>query len=216
MAIYRFRVSFEDNEEVYREIEIKSAQTFEDFHTAIMQSIKFDNMHDASFFISDNYWHKGEEVRLKPIAAVKEGVVIRQMNKCKMAALIDDPHQKFVYVYDPKVGWTFLVELIKIVLDDAKITYPVCAKSVGEAPKQYKKSDIVPVVAEDDDDFEDEHHEDEEAYVNAHHDEDVAVLEGEEGEEEIAETGEGETHDEEDEFDAEGLDDHAEHMSDED
>ena len=155
--IYRFKVTFEDNEDVYREIEIKSTQTFEDFHNVIIQSIGFDNMHDASFFISDDYWRKGEEIRLKPA----EG--LRQMKKCKMALLIDDPHQKFVYIYDPKAMWTFMIELLKIVPDDAKATYPKCAKTVGEAPKQHKASTVV-APAEAEDDFEDEElHDDEES-----------------------------------------------------
>ena len=58
MAIYRFKVAFEDNEDVYREIEIKSAQNFEDFHNVILQSIDFDNIHDSSFYISDDHWHR--------------------------------------------------------------------------------------------------------------------------------------------------------------
>ncbi len=67
MSVYRFRVSFEDNEEIYREIEIKSLQNFEDFHTIILSSIGFDNKHQASFFISDDYWRKGDEITLKPV-----------------------------------------------------------------------------------------------------------------------------------------------------
>ena len=42
MAVYRFRITFENFEEVYREIEIKSDQTFEDLHFAIQSSIGFD------------------------------------------------------------------------------------------------------------------------------------------------------------------------------
>jgi hypothetical protein len=187
--VYRFKVTFEDNEDVYREIEIKSTQNFEDFHNVIMQSIGFDNMHDASFFISDDYWRKGEEIRLKPA----EG--LRQMNKCKMALLIDDPHQKFVYTYDPKAGWTFLIELMKIVPDDAKATYPKCAKTVGEAPKQHKASNIVPPVS-DEEEFDDhEPHSDDEAYTHAHSEDETALLEGEEGE--VEETEEEEVHDDE-------------------
>lgn len=189
MAVYRFKVTFDDNEDVYREIEIKSTQTFEDFHNIIVQSIGFDNMHDASFFISDDYWRKGEEIPLK----AAEGM--RQMNKCKIALLIDDPHQKFVYVYDPKTSWTFLVELLKIVPDDAKANYPKCAKSVGDAPKQHKPSDIVAPLAEDEDFDDHEPHSDEEAY--AHSDDETALLEGEEGEEEEAAEEEEEAHDEE-------------------
>ncbi len=109
-----------------------------------------------------------------------------QMNKCKMASLIDDPHQKFVYIYDPKTSWTFLVELMKIVPDDAKASYPKCAKSVGEAPKQYNTINGLPPVVDDDDfDEEDESHSDDEAYTHAHSDDETALLEGEEGEVEV-------------------------------
>lgn len=220
MAVYRFRVSFEDNEDIYREIEIKSSQNFEDFHNVIVKSIDFDNVHDASFFISDNYWHKGDEIKLKPINEddnrnSKTEVAIRQMNKCKMASLIEDPHQKFVYTYDPKTSWTFLVELIKIVSDDAKVAYPVCAKTVGDAPKQYKKSNAVPVIPEDED-FDDEPHADDDAYVNAHNDEEVAELEGEEGEAEVAETEEEEATGEDDEFGNSDFEDNTEGLREED
>jgi hypothetical protein len=188
MAIYRFKVSFEDNEEVYREIEIKSTQTFEDLHNVIVQSISFDNQHSASFFISDDYWRKGEEITLRPAEAAEnanrrkqeaEGAK-KQMNKCKMASLIDDPHQKFVYVYDPKTSWTFLVELLKIVPDDAKVTYPRVVKSAGESPKQYKPTTVAAAV-EDEEFDEEENHSDEVAYESTHSEDDTSLLDSEEG-----------------------------------
>ena len=191
--VYRFKITFEDNEDVYREIEIKSTQTFEDFHNAIVQSIGFDNMHDASFYISDDYYRKGEEIKLKAV----EGS--RQMKKCKMALLIDDPHQKFVYVYDPKTQWTFMIELLKIVPDDVKANYPKVAKSVGESPKQHNTNAVAPVVDDDDID-DDEPHSDDEAYSHAHSEDETALLEGEEGEEEEAEEEE-ESHDEDESTD---------------
>jgi len=43
MAVYRFKVSFEDFEDIYREIEVTSEQTFADFYKAILSSIKFEN-----------------------------------------------------------------------------------------------------------------------------------------------------------------------------
>ena len=199
MAVYRFRITFEDNEEVYREIEIKSTQNFEDFHNSIIQSIGFDNLHDASFFISDDLWRKGDEIGLRPLGEDeverrkrREEPIKKQMNKCKLASMIDDPHQKFVYVYDLKAGWTFTVELVKILLDDPKGIFPKCTKSAGEAPKQYATTTVVPPV--DDEDFDDdEPHHDDDAYVNAHSEDETALLESEEGEEEESE----EAHDEE-------------------
>lgn len=190
MAVYRFKVAFEDNEDVYREIEIKSAQNFEDFHNVIMQSIDFDNAHDASFFISDDYWRKGDEIVLRPVKEDdkrRPAEPKRQMNKCKMASLIDDPHQKFLYIYDPKTQWTFLIELLKIVPDDLKATYPKCAKSIGLAPKQYLKSDAIPVVVDENEFDESEPDSDDEAYVLATNDDETALLESSEGEEEVVE-----------------------------
>ena len=218
MAIYRFKVAFEDNEEVYREIEIKSTQTFEDLHNVIVQSISFDNQHSASFFISDDYWRKGEEITLRPTEAPDNGnrrkqevdVVKKQMNKCKMASLIDDPHQKFVYVYDLKTGWTFLIELMKIVPDDAKATYPRVVKSVGEAPKQYKPTTVAAAV-EDEEFDEDDAHSDDAAYENAHSEDDTALLDSEEGEESESEEETAEDTEEGD-ADASEFDDQAENF----
>jgi hypothetical protein len=212
MAVYRFRVTFEDNEEVYREIEIKSTQNFEDFHNIIVSSINFDNQHNASFYISDDYWRKGDEITLRPIdeddaeLRKRKGLAPKkQMNKCKIVTVIDDPHQKFVYIYDLKTGWTFLVELVKILEDDSKISYPRCVKTSGEAPKQYKTNAIVPPVDEDDEDGLDEPHSDDEAYVNAHSEDETALLEGEEGEVEEEDEQQEEEHSEEEgsEFGAE-------------
>lgn len=209
MAVYRFKVTFDDNEEVYREIEIKSTQTYEDFHHAIVKAINFDGQHNASFFISDDMWRKGEEIVLNPpedtVSKTNRAATIatkRLMNKCKMAALIDDPHQKFVYIYDLKVGWTFLVELVKIG-DDGKKNYPDCVKSVGDAPKQYKKTTAAPVAIEDDEDNFDDEDADEEAYHHAgegHDEDDLNDLEGEEGEEEVESEDEGEEQEKEDDY----------------
>ena len=211
--IYRFRVTFEDYEEVYREIEIKSTQHFEDFHNAIMQCINFDNIHNASFFISDDYWRKGDEITLRPAGEEDNDDRKRRnlapkglMNKCKMASLIDDPHQKFVYIYDPKTAWTFLIELLKIVPDDAKASYPKCAKSVGESPKQYNTTNGLPPVIDDEEfDEEDEPQSDDEAYTHTHSDDETALLEGEEGEGDVEE----EEHADGEDFDPSELEGHA-------
>jgi hypothetical protein len=202
--IYRFKVTFEDDEEIYREIEIKSTQNFEEFHYTIIHSIGFDNNHHASFFISDDYWRKGDEITLRndsdnktPQKAPLKGL----MSKFKLAALIDDPHQKFVYIYDIKTAWTFLIELVKIVPIDAKAVYPKVSKSVGESPKQYKTlNGLAPIIEDEEFDEEEGEEADDEAYTHAHDDDETALLEGEEGETEEEE--EGVMDDESEDFDA--------------
>lgn len=146
MAVYRFRVCLEDNEDVYRDIDVKAAQTFEMFHEAIQEAFKFDKKHAASFFSSDDYWRKGDEITLnKEDLALNEEDIRKKITKkflmkdSKIAKFIEQPHQRFVYVFDPNVQWSFLIEMIKIVSEDTKLNYPVCVRTIGTAPKQYKQ-----------------------------------------------------------------------------
>ncbi|MBL7917723.1 MAG: hypothetical protein JNM96_04950, partial [Bacteroidia bacterium] len=106
MAVYRFRVCLEDNEDVYRDIDIKSSQTFEHFHDAIQEAFKFDKKHAASFFVSDDYFRKGDEITLrKEDLALNEEDIRKKitkkylMSECKIAKFIEQPHQRFVYVF---------------------------------------------------------------------------------------------------------------------
>ncbi|GAB3911520.1 IS1096 element passenger TnpR family protein [Mucilaginibacter boryungensis] len=137
MALYRFRVSFEDYDDVMREIDIKSNQTFEDLHKAIHQSTGYSPEQSSSFYISNDQWTKGEEITYLPNQKrIDRGISL--MEKVKLSSFIDDPHQKFYYTYNFDRPYDFHVELMKIILDeDPKITYPHIVKSVGEAPKMF-------------------------------------------------------------------------------
>ena len=137
MAIYKFRVTFEDYEDITRDIEIRSAQTFYDFFQVILQSIEFDAKHAASFFVSDDYWSKkGTEITLLQ-EDVEPGVKL--MKTTKIASFIEQPNQRFVFLYDKDISWTLHIELIKLVPEDIRANYPRCIKTVGKPPKQYKQ-----------------------------------------------------------------------------
>src|ERR1700744_1107654 len=137
MALYRFRVTFEDYDDVTREIDVKSNQTFEDLHRAIHQSTGYNCEYPSSFYISNDQWMKGEEITYLPNQRrIDRGVSL--MEKVKLSSFIDDPHQKFYYTFNFDRPFDFHVELMKIILDDAPgVTYPAVIKSVGEAPKQF-------------------------------------------------------------------------------
>jgi hypothetical protein len=205
MAVYRFRVTFEDQEDVYREIEIRANQTFEDLHYVILQSVGFDTQHNASFYMSDDYWRKGQEITLNAppsndddddVPRLKRKAPPKLMKQSKLAAFIEDPHQKIVYIYDPKANWVLNIELVKIVTEDSKTSYPKCVKTVGPAPKQYKIVTPPPVVAEDDDEGGSQKEaiftEVETYETGEDDDEPLTVEEGEETEVEGEESSEGE------------------------
>ena len=137
MALYRFRVTFEDYDDVIREIDVKSNQTFEDLHRAIHQSTGYSPEYASSFYISNDQWIKGEEITYLPNQRrTDRGVAL--MEKVKLSNRIDDPHQKFYYTFNFDRPFDFHVELMKIILEDAPgVVYPAVIKSVGEAPKQF-------------------------------------------------------------------------------
>lgn len=135
MAIYRFRVSFEDYDDVIREIDIKSNQTFKDLHDAIHKSIGYDSEKPSSFYASNDQWIKNEEIAYLPNQRkIDRGVAL--METSKLSAFIDDPHQKFYYVYNFDRPFDFHIQLIKILENDDK-TYPLVFKAAGEAPKLF-------------------------------------------------------------------------------
>jgi len=137
MAVYRFRVTFEDHDEVSRDIEIRSVQTLDDFHHAIHSFIGFDASKPASFYLSDDNWKKGKEFTTRELNGDDKERAMT-MRSTRLADIIADPHQKIYYIFDPVAQWAFRIELIKIMVnEEAGAAYPRCVKSLGEAPKQY-------------------------------------------------------------------------------
>ncbi len=154
MSVYRFRVSFEDYDDIYRDIEIRPNQTFKDLHEAITQFISFETERPSSFFISDDNWKKGKEITSRPLKG-EEKEKIASMQKATMRDFIADPHQKIYYMYDHNSPWAFRIELIKIVGgEDGSGVYPRCIKSIGDAPKQFTHVELLPD-PEDDEFFDD-------------------------------------------------------------
>lgn len=200
MAVYRFKVSLEDNEDIFRDIDVKAAHTFEQFHTIIQEAFKFDAKHAASFFVSDDYWRKGQEVTLRKEDLPLDEEEIRKkvgpkklMGEVKIAKYIEQPHQRFVYVFDPVVQWSFLIEMIKIAEENPKLTYPSIIKSYGNPPKQYKqinmaREELSPDLAmagllNDPEIADDEVYKTIDTGEEGIEEEDINSLEGEEGEE---------------------------------
>ncbi|MGI4805953.1 MAG: IS1096 element passenger TnpR family protein [Janthinobacterium lividum] len=153
MAVYRFKVVFEDYDDVVREIEIQSKQTFEDFHRIIQQSTGYNVDVSSSFYVSNDFWIKGDEIAFMPSTKkIDRGVAL--MGKSKLSNFIDDPHQKFYYTYNFDRPYDFHIELTKILLDDVTATvYPRIVRSVGDAPKPFGAIAAMPVADESGEDF---------------------------------------------------------------
>jgi hypothetical protein len=125
MSIYRFRVSYEEDETIYRDIDIRPAQTAIDFRNAIVKAYSLPDDADEKLSISNDSWHSVRQLQL---------ILGSKRSELPMLSYIDDPHQKFLYEHDGKQSFTFLIELMQIVGDKNNVEYPVVAKTVGPSP----------------------------------------------------------------------------------
>ncbi|RXK85624.1 IS1096 element passenger TnpR family protein [Filimonas effusa] len=138
MAVLKFRVYFEEDDAIYRDIVIKHTQFFSDLHQAILKSYEFDNKHAATFYRSNDHWVRGREISVEPYDKDYK-VPPLLMAETTIGSEIRDPNQKFVYTYDFfNKNWVFLVELINVSKEaSSKITYPAVSRSEGIGPQQY-------------------------------------------------------------------------------
>ncbi len=130
--VFRFKVTFEDVDDVERIIDVGSKNTFRDFHEAIQDAINFDKIKTASFYKTNDNWRPGEEFCTEPKPNAKAA------GASELGKFIDDPHQKFLYEYDADNGnWHLRTEVIRLFKAEPGKEYPHLVKSIGAAPKQF-------------------------------------------------------------------------------
>ena len=137
MAILKFRIYFEEDESIYRDVAIRHTQTFLELHESILRAYEFDNKHKATFFRSNDHWQRGREISLEKYDKEYKAPPL-MMEETSIGSEIRDPNQKFVYLYDFNKNWTFLIELINVSKEEnPRLSYPSLMRSEGIAPSQY-------------------------------------------------------------------------------
>lgn len=139
MAILKFRVYWEEEDAIYRDVLVKHTQLFSDFHQIILKAFEFDQKHEATFFRSNDKWQRGREIS-KEVYQKEYPVAPLLMEETTIASEIMDTNQHFIYLYDFNKSWTFLVELIQVIKNadaDMTIEYPSVARVEGVGPMQY-------------------------------------------------------------------------------
>jgi hypothetical protein len=137
MAILKFRVYYEEDDSIYRDIAIRPAQSFYDLHEAILRAYDFDSKHKATFYRSNDHWERGREISLE-VYEKDYRVPPLEMKNTTIGSEIRIPNQKFIYHYDFNKNWSFMIELINVAKDEnPKLTYPSTIRVEGIAPSQY-------------------------------------------------------------------------------
>lgn len=137
MAVLKFRIYFEEDDAVYRDIMIKHTQYFKDLHFAILKAYDFDAKHQATFYRSNDNWQRGREISFEKYDK-PYNVEPLLMDNTTIGNEIKDTNQRFVYLYDFVRNWTFLIELINVSKEESnKLSYPSVSRVEGIGPQQY-------------------------------------------------------------------------------
>ena len=126
--IYRLRIILDTKKDVIRDIEIKSINTFEDLHFAIVNAFSFEGNEMASFYLSDPEWKQGEELTFESFGHEKV------MKEHVLNTIINNDQKNFIYVYDFLKLWTFFIEVVETNDENSYSHYPQTIFSIGDTP----------------------------------------------------------------------------------
>jgi hypothetical protein len=137
MPLLKFRVMYEDDDSIYRDIEIKPAQSFEELEAVIRLSYNIPAVGEGKFLMSNDNWQRGKQIH--PPAVKSEEKKSRSKAKAQslpsIVLYIDDPHQHFIYEFHGAQELYFLVQLVTIGgTESPTLIYPVMLKSQGTSP----------------------------------------------------------------------------------
>ena len=65
MAILKFRVYFEEDDSIYRDVVLRHTQSFLELHQIILRAYEFDTKHQSTFYRSNDSWQRGREISLE-------------------------------------------------------------------------------------------------------------------------------------------------------
>ena len=131
--IYKFRVTLDVLDDVFRDVAIRKTDTFEDLHFAILQAFGFEGQEIASFYKSDEEWNQGEEIALEDMSDGQSK--LKMMSETHLEDILSEKQTKLIYVYDFLNMWTFYVELADITEPESSRNYPDLLFAQGQLPE---------------------------------------------------------------------------------
>lgn len=133
-----FEISSSEAPDFKRLIHISPENTFEDLHLIIQNASNFDHSQLASFFVTDDHWHK--QIEISSLDSKPKGKAMFSMRKTKLNDQVFRQGQKLVYVFDFFNDRFFYLEL-KDILMKTDLKEPFVAYEKGNAPAQFLVND---------------------------------------------------------------------------
>lgn len=139
MNIYKFQLITDEQDDFFREIEIRGSQTFRQLHDFFVKNLNLKKDELASFFIVDDFWNRLLEITLIDMAMdvspddEKDQVIpeVYLMNEVKIERFVKEIGQKLIYEYDFLQLHGFRLELTEFVEALPHCRYPYFTAAEG-------------------------------------------------------------------------------------
>jgi hypothetical protein len=139
--VYRFLLLSDEVNNFKREIQLNSQSTFFDFHKAIVGATGYDENQLYTFFICGDDWSKQTEITQIEMDTSSEEDSYTMENTI-LEELLEEEHQKLLYVFDQLSERMFFIELREIITGK-DLAKPVCTDSEGKPPAQFVDYDTM-------------------------------------------------------------------------
>jgi hypothetical protein len=146
MAIYKYKLTIENDRNFVRECEIEEDSTLYDLHRYIQKELDFDDAQLAVFFISNLQW---ERIQSIPIFDLGNG----SMDSITIGDLVNDEKNNLLYVFDVYNNRQLKVEFMFEVEETRRTTYPRTVAGKGNPPNQFAGNIYSSEIDNDDDEI---------------------------------------------------------------
>jgi hypothetical protein len=142
MSIFKFRVSWTEDDNIQRDIEILSSQNFMILHDTIKKAFALKAEWEATFEVINAQGKRERSVS----STVEKNLRDAPALSCKrtpIGALVAHPHQEFIYAVLNDAEWDFRVELVTIDKDvTSEYMYPRVVRTEGINPLELSSKGI--------------------------------------------------------------------------
>lgn len=127
-TIYQLKITLRDiRPPIWRRVQVQSSTKLSQLHLIIQAAMGWYNCHLHSFSIQGIEYGKPEP---------SYGLELQDENKVKLSQIVEQEKFKFFYTYDFGDSWEHSILVEKILLKDAKVSYPICVKAKRACPPE--------------------------------------------------------------------------------
>ena len=132
--VFRFNVLSDKIENFALHIDADEKNTFFELHEVIQNECKYDPSQLATFFLADEEWDKGLEIKMFGNNSPGMNATLT-MKDTILGDYLKVKEDKFIYVFDVINQKSLYIELNEIVMED-QLNNPVITYNRGTAPAQ--------------------------------------------------------------------------------